>query len=164
MPLPTGAHQIKGQRNLIRLSNGRIVTRSTALSMEARRQGYSSEYERRKANQSADKVAFWKPRAIKAINRIDWEFMYVDDGDPNRLRMTDVRYDDIPPGYNPITPERVLAFGERIGYDKLTAAIREKEYIQDIWWRGDWETATERWEHRPEGLPDWFWWYHGIFH
>src|SRR5579859_2064620 len=120
MPLPPGAHQVKGQRNLIRLADGRIVTRSTALSMSARAEGYASEYERRKSRHATDSDAFWKRRAIKAINEIDWTFLYIDDGSPGRERLSDTRYDDMAPNHNAITPERVLALGERIGYEQLT--------------------------------------------
>jgi hypothetical protein len=171
MPLPPGAHQVRGQKNLIRLENGEVVTRSKALAMGARLQGYSSEYERLKSNRIKDKAGFWKPRAIRAINELDWENLYVDDGDPNRIRFSDRRYDDIPINYNPITPERVLRLGERVGYDVLTKSIREKIYLQELYWEGvgisgtssERRSATERWLHRPQGLPDWFWWYHGIF-
>ena len=165
MPLPPGAHQLLGQRNLIRLEDGRVVTRSKALSMQARAEGYSSEYERRKERQAADKEAFWKPKAIKAINQVDWELLYMDDGSPDRERLSDPRFDDYHPDFNNITPERVLALGERIGYDKLTRFVREKIYMQDLYWGGDWDGATNRWmtvwHHDSEKLPDWFWWYHG---
>lgn len=118
-------------------------------------------FERLRARFARDKVAFWKPRAIKALNEIDWETLYGDDGAPDRVRLSDEEYDDMEIGYNPITPERVLALGERIGYDNLTAAIREKIYIQDLYWNGDENKATQRWLHRRDDLPDWFWWYHG---
>src|SRR4029077_1928238 len=112
---------------------------------------------------SRDKEAFWKPRAIAAINEVHWETLYSDDGRPNRLRLSDPRYDDMPPDENPITGERVLALGERIGYDELTAAVREKIYMQDLYWeRNERDKATRRWLHRREDLPDWFWWYHGV--
>lgn len=166
MPLPPGAHQVKGQRNLIRLADGRIVTRSTALSMSARAEGYSSEYERRKARRTTDTDTFWKQRAIRAINEIDWTFLYIDDGSPGRERLSDTRYDDITPDHNAITPERVLALGERIGYQQLTKMVREKKYIQDLYWEADFDDATNRyldiWRHDTHKLPDWFWWYHGF--
>lgn len=165
MPLPPDAHQVRGQKNLVRLADGQIVTRSTALTMGARLEGYQSEYERKSSKRASDKTAFWKPRAIRAINEIDWEYLYIDDGDPDRVRFSDRRYDDIAPDYNPITPERVLAFGERIGYEALTKAVREKIYLQDLYWEGIQyhNQASYRWRHRDEGLPDWFWWYHGVF-
>jgi hypothetical protein len=106
-----------------------------------------------------DKEEFWKPRAIAAINEIDWELLYVDDSyHPSQ----DGDVDDREPSFNRITPERVLALGEVIGYDKLTAAVREKKYLQDLYWDNETDRATSRWLHRTEGLPSWFWWYHGV--
>lgn len=120
-------------------------------------------FERVRARFSRDKEEFWKPRAIAAVNEIDWQLLYGNDGEPDRIRLSDERYDDMPVGFNAITPERVLALGERIGYDNLTAAIREKIYMQDLYWSGDDRDrakATERWLHRRDDLPDWFYWYH----
>lgn len=130
-------------------------------------------FERLRGRFARDKVDFWKPRAIKALNEIDWQTLYGDDGAPDRVRLSDEEYDDMEVGYNPITPERVLALAEDkydrngnlirkgIGYDQLTAAIREKIYMQDLYWNGDTDKATNRWLHRRDDLPDWFYWYHG---
>lgn len=118
-------------------------------------------FEKLRGRFARDKEAFWKPRAIQAANELPWELLYGDDGAPDRVRLSDEEYDDMDIGYNAITPERVLKLGERIGYDALTAAIREKIYIQDLYWQGDEDKASRRWLHRRDDLPDWFWWYHG---
>lgn len=120
-----------------------------------------SLFDRLRGRFARDKDAFWKPRAIKAINEIDWQLLYGDDGAPDRIRLSDEQYDDMEVGFNAITPERVLELGERIGYDQLTAAVKEKIYIQDLYWQGEEDKATSRWLHRRDDLPDWFWWYHG---
>lgn len=111
------------------------------------------------ARLARDKEAFWKPRAIAAINEIDWELLYVNDSD-RPSQGGDV--DDRTPDFNAITPERVLALGESVGYDVLTAAIREKKYLQDLYWAGEENRATDRWLTHQDGLPSWFWWYHGV--
>lgn len=115
--------------------------------------------ERVRGRLAKDKNEFWKPRAIAAINEINWRLLYVDDSD-RPSQGSDV--DDRIPDENPITPERVLALGEVIGYDKLTAAVREKIYMQDLYWNNETDRATNRWLHHTEGLPSWFWWYHGV--
>jgi hypothetical protein len=166
MPLPPGARGVSGQPNRVRLADGRIVTRSTALSIQARAEGYSSEYERRAERRAEDKRAFWRPRVIKLINRIDWEILYEDDGAPDRERLSNPLWDDQEIGFNAITPERVLELGEQVGYDRLAAALREKINLQDLYWNGAWDKATSRWltevyQRDSQRLPDWFFWYHG---
>jgi hypothetical protein len=42
MPIPRGAHQVRGFPNRVRLSNGETVTRASALTMGAREMGYRS--------------------------------------------------------------------------------------------------------------------------
>lgn len=42
MPIPKGAHQVRGNPNRVRLASGETVTRATALSMGARDMGYRS--------------------------------------------------------------------------------------------------------------------------
>jgi hypothetical protein len=130
-----------------------------------------SFFERLRGLIARDKEAYWKSRAINAVNEVQWELLYGDDGAPDRVRLSDEQYDDVAPGnnepgigYNPITPERVLALGDRIGYEALAQAVRDKIAMQDLYWQGGKRAetrATELWLHRRDDLPDWFWWYHG---
>jgi hypothetical protein len=83
---------------------------------------------------------YWKPKAIALINDINFPLFY----GPEQ------------------TPEKVLALGEEYGYGKLVKALREKMYTQDLYWEDDKDGATNRWLHRDQNLPDWFWWYHGF--
>lgn len=44
MPIPRGAHQIRGAPNRVRLASGEVVTRARALSMGAQGMGYRSHH------------------------------------------------------------------------------------------------------------------------
>lgn len=46
MPIPVGASQVPGNPNRVRLSNGDVVTRSTARTLGAREMGYRNERDR----------------------------------------------------------------------------------------------------------------------
>jgi hypothetical protein len=57
MPIPVGAHQVRGNPLRVQLSDGRQVSRASALTQGARDMGYKSHYEYRK-NSEGDKKYF----------------------------------------------------------------------------------------------------------
>lgn len=87
------------------------------------------------------KERYWKPKAVALINEINFPLFYGEDQ----------------------TPEKVLALGETHGYDKLVRNLREKMYMQDLYWEDDKTGATNRYLYnRDRSFPDWFWYYHGF--
>jgi len=44
MPIPIGAHSVRGQPNRVTLSSGDVVTRARALTLGAQERGYQSHY------------------------------------------------------------------------------------------------------------------------
>jgi hypothetical protein len=110
-----------------------------------------------------DKDDYWKPKARELAKSIPWHILYVDDdGENSYFGSESPDVDDIAPNHNPINVNRVMAIGERIGYDVLTRALREKKYLQLLYWNQEEDRASFRWRHREGGLPGWFWWYHGV--
>lgn len=55
MPIPQGARQVPGNPNRVELSDGRIVTRSTARTLGAQEMGYKNERDRSKYGKGDDK-------------------------------------------------------------------------------------------------------------
>jgi hypothetical protein len=55
MPIPRGARQVPGSPNRVELSDGRVVTRSTARTLGAQDMGYKNERERGRLGKGDDK-------------------------------------------------------------------------------------------------------------
>lgn len=55
MPIPRGARQVPGNPNRVELSDGRVVTRSSARTLGAQEMGYKNERERGRLGKGDDK-------------------------------------------------------------------------------------------------------------
>lgn len=96
--------------------------------------------------------AYWRPKAEELIEEINFPLFYG------------------------IESEEVLELGDEYGYDRLTANLRTKQYMQQLYWDDRRDEASELWVNRDldfdealtydwrkrEWVP-WFWWYHGAF-